>query len=658
MRILGTLFSLFLATAALADSADVAVFAQTSNQFDSVLAIVNYGPDLARDLVLTIDYPAALKLKLYEPETRCDVTVRPARCTLGDLNVFPPPTYFGARFEAPLADATYTVTYTISSSTPDPKLENNVVTNSWSTKVEADLDVVVRPGGLTPATRIDPGQTASFETVVFNDVRDNIEPKNIRLELSANRGTIENIVAPPGYTCTAAGGATATCTSVELIGCCKLLQVTLRAPDDRNGGPLTLTVQASSDAPEKNPANNVARSSAEVYRWIAVTNALDTGAGSLRDAIGFANANCTPGPCRIVFEIPAPVPSEGWFTIAPVEPLPVITAERVTLEGSRQTALTGDTNPTGPEIAIDGRGRLDGVGGLRAASRCESVVEGLAIGNFTNAPAVVWSAPGNDCGLVPDRREVHHNHLGLNASGRVAWPNLRGISADGTRGRIANNIIAENRYSGVWAWSGSPSIQENWMNHNGASGVFLGPQVSSAEVLFNTIINHPQMGVAVAGGARQVDIRINAMKDNGGLGIDWGLDGVSPRDSDDPNGASNAPLLLSAVYDPAAKETLVTLTVHSTELLPYGSGGWLDFYSNSSPDGDGEHWIGSSQQPNTNGTITVAVSGDHRGEWLNATWTRVHFSFSRPPSTGITTDAIYGGPAATSELSNAILPLP
>ena len=38
----------------------------------------------------------------------------------------------------------------------------------------------------------------------------------------------------------------------------------------------------------------------------------------------------------------------------------------------------------------------------------------------------------------------------------------------------------------------------------------------------------------------------NSIHSNGGLGIDWGLDGVSPTDGDDHHGQSNAPVLLAA----------------------------------------------------------------------------------------------------------------
>lgn len=55
-----------------------------------------------------------------------------------------------------------------------------------------------------------------------------------------------------------------------------------------------------------------------------------------------------------MFNIEGPVPEEGWFTIRPRSPLPAITAQHFSLEGASQTRHTGDSNPEGPEIVIDG----------------------------------------------------------------------------------------------------------------------------------------------------------------------------------------------------------------------------------------------------------------------------------------------------------------
>jgi len=85
---------------------------------------------------------------------------------------------------------------------------------------------------------------------------------------------------------------------------------------------------------------------------LVVTNTSDSGAGSLRQAI--LNANVDGMPDQIVFNIPLADPgfAGGVFTIKPTTALPVVFEDGTSIDGATQTAFTGDTNPTGPEVVI------------------------------------------------------------------------------------------------------------------------------------------------------------------------------------------------------------------------------------------------------------------------------------------------------------------
>ena len=638
------LCSLLFAGSLFADSADVYFFAAAQNPLTTTMAANNQGPDVARNSFITVDIPPGLVLKrFYGIEGDCDLTRRPVRCSLGDLPVVDLPNavyphYLGTEFTAPFADATYVVTFTVSSDTPDPNPATNTASVTFTTKLEADLsgliDLPFR------VDRIDPGQTVAFTSYIDNNVRNNKAP-NVRIDYAATNGVIEKIDAPAVVSCSIAE-ATAVCTVNALPPNLDHIIVTVRTTPDRLAGKATLTMRLTGDVPDNKPANNQVENSMPIYRWYAVTTVADGGPGSLRDAIVQANANCTPGPCRIVFEIPPPVPSEGWFTITPVEPLPAITADRVSVEGLRQTAFTGNSNPLGPEVAIDGHLARRG---LKIVSRCEAVIEGLALGNFDEDYGLMFNA-GAGCpqSYRPDRRAVASNYIGVDPSGTTPWPNLRGLNLDGAAfALVSKNVVSRNQFSGIGMWSGSAHFENNRIESNGASGIFLGPQVEHTTILNNVIANQRDMGVAVARSKARIEIRGNVMKDNRGLGIDWGLDGVSPVDADDREGPSNAPVLLSATYDAARKKTLVTLSLKSTPLnSSIFRDGLVDFYGNSTPNGEGERPLGTVQvDPATNGTITVSVDGDLRGQWLNATWTR-----DNPEE--------YVPDRATSELSNAI----
>ncbi|HXH92670.1 MAG TPA: right-handed parallel beta-helix repeat-containing protein, partial [Thermoanaerobaculia bacterium] len=638
--------SLF-ATTMFADSAKVDMQAYAANPLQVSMAVVNHGPDVARNSFLTIDFPPELVLdrvvSVYGP---CDYTQRPVRCSLGDIPVFAPETntfayYLEANFKGPFVDASYKVTFTISSDTPDPTPSTNSASVMLTTKLEADLGVLI---DRSPRfERIDPGQNAEFWTYVGNNVRGN-KPPNVRIDYAVTNGVIEKIDAPSPVSCSIAG-ATAVCTISPLVENPNTITVTVKTTADRLAGKATLSMRAAGDVPDKTPANDQTENTVPIYRWYAVTTVADDGPGSLRDAIVQANANCTPGPCRIVFEIPPPVPAEGWFTITPAEPLPTITADRVSVEGLRQKAFTGDTNPLGPEIAIDGRLARRG---LRIVARCEAVIEGLALGNFDEDQGL-WFGGGAGCpeAFRPDRRAVASNYIGVDPTGTTAWPNLRGLNAGGANVLVSNNVISHNRNSGVWMWNGSAQFETNRIESNGASGIFLGPGVDDITITGNTISNHRDMGVAVARSKAHVEIHSNTMKNNGGLGIDWGLDGVSPVDGNDKDGPSNAPVLLSATYDAAQNRTFITLSIKSTPLsTTTQQDGVIDFYGNGAPDGEGEKTLGSVHASSaTTGTITVSVGGDLRGQWINATWTRIIPNASDP---------YYHDAAVTSELSNAI----
>jgi parallel beta-helix repeat protein len=654
-RLLRILIPFLVTTAAFAQTADLHITGHLTDQRPAkpsfLFAFLNNGPDVARKTVLTVDLPEGVTVERFsfgggDVVRQCDTTRRPMRCEAGDLHVGAPFHYGGFDLSVPLASAQYSVTISLSSETPDEKTSNNSSTISWETRIEADLDVLVRPEG----DRVDPGMPARFNAWICNETRDNVPP-SVRAELSLTNGVITSITPPNGFTCSI-DGASAVCTSAAVAtGCPGHFVVAVRTNESRAGGEARLTVRATGNISDRNPDNNAASNAIPIYRWLAVTSAADAGPGSLREAMTLANEGCTPGPCRIIFEIPGPVPAEGWFTITPSEPLPAITADRVTLEGSRQIELTGDTNPKGPEIAIDGRlaGR-----GLKLLTRCEGVVEGLAIGNFEEDHGL-WVSTGGGCGTGLERREVLDNHIGVDPSGEVRWPNLRGLRGDGAATlTVSRNTISYNRFSGIWMWNGAANITRNRIEHNGASGVFLGAEVVAAIVNDNVIGANAHMGVAAARTAQSVQIRRNSMKANTGLGIDWALDGVSPANGDDHGGPSNAPVLLSAVYDAPANRTAVTLSLTSTRLGPYVNFGTLEFYANDAPDGDGERYLHAHTLVNTNGTNTLFLAGDHRGKWINATWTREHHFASRPPDVRTQSHSPEYA-VMTSELSNTVL---
>src|SRR4051812_4310875 len=112
-----------------------------------------------------------------------------------------------------------------------------------------------------------------------------------------------------------------------------------------------------------------------------VNSTADSGGGTLRDAIIQADNGVCSIPCSIVFNIPGPVPDSGYFTIKPLSPLPPITWYATSIFGGTQTLFTGDTNPFGPEVEIDGS-QAGNTSGFKFFFSESCTIDGLAINGF------------------------------------------------------------------------------------------------------------------------------------------------------------------------------------------------------------------------------------------------------------------------------------
>jgi hypothetical protein len=357
-------------------------------------------------------------------------------------------------------------------------------------------------------------------------------------------------------------------------------------------------------------------------RPVVVTNSGDAGPGSLRAAIEYVNDTCNTEfiPCRIVFNITEPLPSRGWYTILPNTPLPEITATDFEIDGATQTQFSGDTNPLGPEIALDGS--AVGIGhGLRLGGIGLAVVRHLAIGGF----------PWDGMAVSRDsfaRSLISDNYIGTDATGTHPFPNgSRGITFDlpGSEFDVKHNLIASNGRSGVFiAGAYSITLEENTISANGAAGVMIGPQATDTLLLRNVIADNTRFGVAIAPEPNRYSLVDNSITRNGFIGIDRGLDGFSGYESDEQIVTAAKippPRLLSASYEPRNNETTIVGT-YFEENDHWGT--WtMTLFGNTTNDGQGELVLGHAVA--TNGTFRFVVRGDLRGQFITATGQRAMF---------------------------------
>jgi hypothetical protein len=242
-----------------------------------------------------------------------------------------------------------------------------------------------------------------------------------------------------------------------------------------------------------------------------VTNTNDSGAGSLRAAINFANANTGS---NIIFNIPTSSSGyqSGVFSIKPLSALPSLNSTGTIMDGATQTAFTGNTNTSGPEVMIDGTSAGTSVYGLTVyGSNC--AIKNLVISGFSASGMQMAGASANN-------NTVQGCYIGTNASGTAALANSsRGIllyagahhNTFGGTGAGQGNVISGNGGYGI-------EFQQANTNNNVVQGNYIGTNAAGTGAIANNV------GIIIWNGAQNNTIggsaaARNVISGNGYAGI-------------------------------------------------------------------------------------------------------------------------------------------
>jgi hypothetical protein len=287
-------------------------------------------------------------------------------------------------------------------------------------------------------------------------------------------------------------------------------------------------------------------------------------------------------------------------------PLPSVLAPEINIDAERQTAITGDTNPRGPEVFLDGRG-VDIADGLIISGQL-ATVRGLAIGGF----------PANGILLLKSTALIEHNYIGTDPTGAVAVPNgLRGVMGDSSKAEISGNVLSHNARSGVFLLHAA-NIHDNHIEYNGASGVYLGGTTGFdySVLAGNVIAGNRDFGVAFPPHG-PVEVQGNTFAGNGWGAIDVGLDGPTLR-IDSLAGPIAAPRITSARFDAVSGDTIIEGVITEAGFPPHDVNVYV--YANGSVDAggfaEGEKFLGAVQ-PST-GAFSLRVHEDLRGLYIDA----------------------------------------
>ena len=407
------------------------------------------------------------------------------------------------------------------------------------------------------------------------------------------------------------------------------------------------------------------------------------GVVSLREAI--VASNNTSGPQLIQFNISTS--DDGFngdvFTIQPLSALPALTDNGITIDGVSQTLFSGDSNPDGPEIVLDGSSVDDGTG-VDIASN-EHIVRGLVIHSFATCLQAGHEGDSNitvtrcyigtdETGAIPKRQSqgisvsgsnvviggedpsdgnlvsgssdfeinigdaesrdvvIEGNRIGTDRTGRVALGQGHGIYTFGSDALIKRNLISGNgtaiRLLGDD--SGGNRIEQNLI---GTDSTGAGPLPNNVGIYIHTPTGNTveanviaftrESGIIVSDGARN-RITGNSIHSNDGLGIDLFGAGVNPNDAGDfdtgPNELMNYPVLTSAFLRSGQLEVVGAIDTADPEAAT------IEFFANPVPTPGGDpsgYGEGAdflgSVQPNVEGSFTALLPAVPEGTPVSAT---------------------------------------
>lgn len=594
--------------------------------FSPGFLIQNLGPDTAKNAVLTTSANTP-------PLSLGDIGVGNQRGT-------------SVTVTAPRTAGPFAVTATVSSDTEDSDPTDNIATRTVTVSTNPDLTVFLRAPlevdlALPFTLSIAAGNASAFDA---HDV-----------DITVNfRPDVDVQSLPAGCSSVAAGRIVCHVdTMPALQPQIPLFMPAFYAPHAYGSGSVLFTASVTEQEPDFDPASNTRSTQSTLYYTFYVSSTANDGAGSLRQAILDANADCAGHePCAIAFRISEPSETP-WKTIRITSPLPTLAAHQLRIDGSTQTAFFGDTNPDGPEIEISGGGSVDG-DGLPIAP-CSNEVANLAIGGFLRDAISMTDAHG--CG-----GELHHLYLGTDPTGSSARPNGRGISCAipstsvllyGGAVNIHDCVISGNSGSGVFGTSGLLQIFNNRIGvkahaddplPNGGNGVFIGAGGFESNVggqFFggngqltdgsNVIAFNGKNGVAVATNVFEVNIRNNRMWANRLLGIDIGDDGPTMSSATDygypnnlPGDPISIPTLTLAHYDPVSNKTTIEGAIPPAQTSLYFHFR-VNLYASDAFDPSG---FGEGQRPLGVATVIPGstfhfeADGNLAGQWITATNTR------------------------------------
>jgi parallel beta-helix repeat protein len=237
-----------------------------------------------------------------------------------------------------------------------------------------------------------------------------------------------------------------------------------------------------------------------------VTNTMDAGAGSLRQAI--LDANAMAGPDDIEFDIAG----AGPHTIQPTSALPDI-IDTIDIDGFTQPGSVGNTagvsEPSNATYQIEIDGSLAGAANGLDVAADNSIITGLVINQFAL----------NGIRLTSNASTISNNFIGTDVAGQTALGNaLDGVQILNSSGNeVSGNLLSGNLRDGLFVFLPEAS-------NNSIVGNFVGTNRDGTVDLGNAAC-----GIEIVGGSGNT-VSDNLISGNDGHGVRIGSEGAGFND--------------------------------------------------------------------------------------------------------------------------------
>ena len=197
-----------------------------------------------------------------------------------------------------------------------------------------------------------------------------------------------------------------------------------------------------------------------------VTNTNDGGPGSLRQAILDSNAN--PATTLLENQIKFSLAGSGVQTIAPLSPLPVVTA---------RASITGPLDPVtnAPTIELDGENAGPFANGLVVGASASGFAMGAFVASSQITGLIINHFAKDGVALEGAIQGVSSCYIGTDASGTVAAGNGgNGITMAGAKDGVTRCVISANVGAGIVSSGGQSGIYGSFVGTNALGTAALG----------------------------------------------------------------------------------------------------------------------------------------------------------------------------------------